>query len=206
MHKALPHVLVPVLMAVAACGQQEPAETEVAEETANPCAAATEIDAARVTQGDRALNPGGLDDAALIARGGELWNDNSLSTNGSACSTCHIGNYALMKATFAEPYPHPVAMAKDRAGLDQVNAAEMVQLCMIVPMATEPLAWDSQELAALAAYVEHIRPGFDPAAAAAGINPCNPCGGNPCNPCAGNPCNPCAGNPCNPCAGNPCKG
>jgi cytochrome c len=202
MHKALPRVLLPILVAVAACGQQEPAETEVAEE---PTAAATEteIDPARVTQGDRALNPGGLDDAALIARGGELWDDNSISTNGSACSTCHVGNYALMKATFGEPYPHPVAMAKDRAGLDQVNAAEMVQLCMIVPMATEPLAWDSQELAALAAYVEHIRPGFDPAATAAGVNPCNPCGGNPCNPCAGNPC---GGNPCNPCAGNPCKG
>lgn len=164
MHKALPRVLLPILMAVGACGQQEPAETEVAEETANPWAAATEIDPARVTQGDRALDPGGLDNAALVARGGELWDDNSLSTNGSACSTCHVGNYTLMKATFAEPYPHPVAMAKDRAGLDQVNAAEMVQLCMIVPMANEPLAWDSQELAALSAYVEHIRTAFDPTA------------------------------------------
>jgi cytochrome c len=200
MHKALPRVLLPILVAVTACGQQEPAETEEAANpcaTANPCAATQpDLDPARVTQGDRMLNAGGLDDAALIARGGELWNDNSLSTNGSACSTCHVGNYALIKATFAEPYPHPVAMAKNRAGLDQVNAAEMVQLCMIVPMATEPLAWDSQELAALAAYVEHIRPGFDPTAAAGGANPCNPCGGNPCNPCGGNPCNPCASNPC----------
>jgi len=191
MHKALSRVLLPILVAVTACGQQEPAETEEAANpcAANPCAASQpDIDPARVTQGDRMLDSGGLDDTALIARGGELWNDNSLSTNGSACSTCHVGNYALMKATFAEPYPHPVAMARDRAGLDQINAAEMVQLCMIVPMSTEPLAWDSQELAALAAYVEHIRPGFDPAAAAGGANPCNPCGGNPCNPCAANPC------------------
>jgi hypothetical protein len=62
--------------------------------------------------------------------------------------------------TFEQPFPHFVQMAKDRAGLDQVNAAEMVQLCMVVPMAAEPLAWDSPELAALVAYVEDERERF----------------------------------------------
>ena len=97
-----------------------------------------------------------------------------------------------------------------------MDAAEMVNFCMIVPMQDEPLAWDSEELAALTAWVEHIQADFEPATASAGANPCNPCGGanpcNPCNPCAGksprNPCsgtNPCGAKPGNPCAGrNPC--
>lgn len=170
---------------VFACGQQETAEPEAAANpcAANPCAgdAQPAIDPALVTQGDRELNTGGATEAQLVSLGEELWNDTSLSTNGSSCATCHVGNYALMNASFAEPYPHPVKMAADRAGLDAINAAEMVQLCMIVPMANDPLAWDSQELAALAAYVEDIRPGFDPSAAG-GANPCavNPCAVNPC--------------------------
>jgi hypothetical protein len=75
-------------------------------------------------------------------------------------------------------------MAKQRAGLDEVTAAEMVQLCMVIPMGAQPLVWNSVELAALAAYVEDIQQGFD-ASMAPGANPCNPCAGNPCNPCGG---------------------
>ncbi len=68
----------------------------------------------------------------------------------------------------------------------------MVQFCMNVPMATDPLPWDSQELAALVAWVDNIQPGYKPLG---GANPCNPCAmkANPCNPCAmKNPCNPCS--------------
>jgi cytochrome c len=87
-----------------------------------------------------------------------------------------------MAATFARPYPHRVAMPHEQAGVDQVNAAEMVNFCMIVPMNDEPLPWDSIELAALTAYVEHLQEGFQPSAGSA-ANPCNPCGAaNPCNP------------------------
>jgi hypothetical protein len=95
----------------------------------------------------------------------------------------------MMNASFAEPYPHTVAMAKERAGLEKVNAAEMVQLCMVIPMQAQPLDWNSVELAALSEYVTSIQSGFQ------AMNPCNPCAGqNPCNPCAGtNPCNPCNG-------------
>ena len=53
-------------------------------------------------------------------------------------------------------------MPKQQAGLSQVNAAEMVQFCMVVPMAAEPLDWNSTELAALAAYVESIQPDYRP--------------------------------------------
>jgi len=152
----------------------------------------------------------------LADRGAELWADASLSGAGAtSCATCHSGDgTAMMNASFAEPYPHEVAMAKDRAGLDQVTAAEMVQLCMAIPMAAEPLDWESVELAALSAYVMKLQHSFD-ASKVGGMNPCaaNPCAANPCaaNPCAANPCaaNPCAANPCaatgmNPCASNPC--
>ena len=100
----------------------------------------------------------------------------------------------MINATFADPYPHYVKMAKDRAGLDQVSAAEMVQLCMTIPMQAEPLAWDGVDLAALAAYVESLQGGFD-ASMAANTCSANPCAANPCNPCAANPCNPCATTP-----------
>ena len=149
---------------------------------ANPCAAGDMIDASLVTQGDRELNAGELSAADLVARGEALWNDQSLSNAGNlACSTCHANNQQF-QATFAQAYPHNVAMAEQRAGLAQVTAAEMVQVCMVVPMQAAPLDWNSVELAALSAYVESIQGGFD-ASMVSGANPCNPCGANPCNPC-----------------------
>ncbi len=156
----------------------------------NPCAAATDkIDASKIRQGDSELNAGGHSASELVAMGEGLWSDESLSKAGTtSCSTCHVNKYGMMNESFAEPYPHAVAMAKERAGLEKVTAAEMVQLCMVIPMQNEPLDWNSVELAALTEYVTSIQSGYK------GMNPCNPCMGNPCNPCAGsNPCNPCNG-------------
>ena len=98
-------------------------------------------------------------EAELEAQGAELFEDTSLSTNDMACVTCHA-DFAQYGPNFAEPYPHPVGMASDMAGLDEVTAAQMVQLCMMVPMAAEPLPWDGLELAALTAYVEAERERF----------------------------------------------
>ncbi len=165
----------------------------------NPCGGAM-IDPSRFVQ------PAGVklalgSKADLVARGEELWNDRTLGKSGLACASCHINNYLQMQPTFAKPYPHYVAMPAQQGGVDEVNAAEMVQFCMNVPMATDPLPWDSQELAALVAWVKNIQPGYKPLG---GANPCNPCTvKNPCNPCAmkTNPFNPCAvKNPCNPCS------
>jgi len=159
------------------------------------------------------MSMGGGDRAALVAEGEELWKDTSLSTNGAACATCHVGGAQFQKS-FAKPYPHQVAMVKQMSGVDEVDAAEMVQFCMLQPMQADALPWGSRELAALSAYVEHVQQDYmgNPCAlqGSAGANPCNPCAmGNPCNPCAmKNPCNPCgaAMNPCNPCAmKNPCN-
>ena len=144
---------------------------------ANPCAEQEGL-AARIRQGDQALDSHGKSNAQLIALGAELWTDASLSGAGAtSCGTCHTGDgTAMMNETFASPYPHFVQMGRDRAGMDELTAAEMVQLCMAIPMAADPLDYDSEELAALTAYTVSLQDGFEPSAAA---NPCaaNPCGG-----------------------------
>jgi cytochrome c len=113
---------------------------------------AQELDPSLVTQPDDVEMHEG-DPTELTAEGRDLFNNEGLGTSGLACQSCHegLGNY---NATFNEPYPHFVQMAQGRAGLEEVTAAEMVQLCMVVPMAADPLPWDSRELAALVAYVE----------------------------------------------------
>jgi len=208
---------------VAACGGGEQQQTADANPCAanpcaanpcamnpcNPCAAGGPIAPEKFQQGDRSLNDGGHSEAELVAMGEELFSDASLSSNNAvSCTTCHT-NYGQLAASFAEPYPHEVGMVKNRSGVEEINAAEMVQFCMLAPMQSDPLEWDDVKLAALTAYVEDWQQGFDASMATIqpGANPCNPCAMNPCNPCAMNPCgaNPCAGqNPCNPCGANPC--
>ncbi|MDH3686497.1 MAG: hypothetical protein OEP95_09740 [Myxococcales bacterium] len=116
-----------------------------------------------------------------MAQGEALWKSREVSNGGAACADCHRDDYTLINPTFAEPYPHFVQMVDDRSDANEVNAAEMVNFCMITAMNSEPLAWDSQELAALTAYVENIRPGYVPRG---GSSTANPCGVNPRNPCA----------------------
>jgi len=115
-------------------------------------ASAMAQDAADLTQPEGWSLPEG-DRAALVARGAELYADDSLGETGSACTTCHT-DFENYNDTFLEPYPHQVAMGVNMFDMDEVTAAEMVQLCMVVPMGTDPLPWDSEELAALTAYVE----------------------------------------------------
>ena len=100
------------------------------------------------------------DRAELVAAGEALWSDNSLGGAGVSCASCHVGG-AQFKDTFKEPYPHRVAMAESMSGLTSIDAEQMVQFCMIVPMKSEPLAWDSRELAALSAYIDDVaQPNF----------------------------------------------
>jgi hypothetical protein len=91
------------------------------------------------------------DVAELGAMGEELFNDTSLSSNGLSCAMCHT-NGAVYKDTFNNEYPHVVAMGKQDFGMDMVHLDEMVQICMVAPMAAEPLEWGSKELAALTEY------------------------------------------------------
>ncbi len=99
----------------------------------------------------------------VVARGARLWNDTSLGTAGVSCASCHP-NGALLNS---KPYPKHVKMTEDIVTLDQ-----MINFCMMNPMKAKPLAWNSQKLTALAAYVMKQ-------SRAKGMNPCsmkNPCG------------------------------
>lgn len=95
--------------------------------------------------------------------GAQLWKDTKLSSNGMACATCHA-NHGAFQASFAQPYPHTVAMAKDQLGRKTVYLDEMIQACMVMPMEAKPLPWDSKELAALVAYVQIQQKSFKPSA------------------------------------------
>lgn len=93
--------------------------------------------------------------------GEKLFNDTKLSTNGMSCASCHA-NHGSYSNSFAKPYPHTVAMARDQLGRKKVYLDEMIQACMLMPMAAKPLPWDSHELAALVAYVEQQQKTFKP--------------------------------------------
>ncbi|AVI64194.1 c-type cytochrome [Halomonas sp. GFAJ-1] len=96
----------------------------------------------------------GNNPASLVERGKALFNDSSLSSNGLSCASCHgADGQSGYQDTFNQPYPHAVAMGTNMFGMETVHADEMVQLCMVAPMEAEPLDWESDELAALAAYV-----------------------------------------------------
>lgn len=145
----------------------------------NPCAASNRIDAKLVTRptGGKLL-PGKPED--LRREGEMLWNSKSLSSNGLACATCHQNN-AAFNASFAKPYPHLVGMVKARSGMKKVALDEMVQFCMVAPMASKPLAWNSHELAALTAYASEVQKHFKPELGSTAV-PKNSCA--PVNPCA----------------------
>lgn len=196
------------------CAAKNPcAATNPCAASANPCAGANPCTAKAVKR-PAGYTPYRGNHKDLAAKGEKLFNDTSLSSNGMSCNTCHV-NGASYAPTFKEDYPHKVAMAAD-AGVKKIHLDEMVQLCMVTPMATEPLDWKSETLAALVAYTSDEQTRYRATMASSGDNPCaakNPCAANPCaakNPCAANPCaaNPCAAkNPCagkNPCAANPC--
>ncbi len=95
--------------------------------------------------------------ADLLAKGEQLWNDKSLSRKGNtACSSCHKTATRMFKKSFMDDYPHAVKMVGKKARLDTVTTEGMVQFCMVVPMKSQPLAWDSEDLAALTAYSEKV--------------------------------------------------
>jgi len=213
-----------VLLFAACGGSGSEADDYAADAASNPCAAAMaenpcaaggmdmELPIAAIRQDGRALSAHGNTMEQLIEMGNKLWSDPSLSgTGATSCSTCHTGDgTAMMNATFDQPYPHEVAMAKDKAGLEKVNAAEMVQLCMAIPMNAKPLDYGSVELAALTAFVTELHANSRGSTAPGGADAMNPCAAG-MNPCAANPCaagmNPCASG-MNPCAAakNPCGG
>lgn len=153
-----------LMMTTAAGGAM--AANPCAPKAANPCAAMPGIDPKLVTRpAGTSLFKG--DPAALVKDGEGLFKDQKLSTNGLSCNSCHEDNKSFMPG-FAEPYPHAVAMAVEMSRMKSVHLDEMIQFCMVAPMEAKPLAWDSRELAALAAYVGELQKKFQGKA----VNPC----------------------------------
>ncbi len=175
----------------------------------NPCGgmAADQIDAKLIMRPAGVALFAGASRAQLVKDGERLFRDSSLSPNKTTCNDCHASN-DLFKPGFAKPYPHKVSMAKERAGVSgSLQADEFVQFCMLAPMASKPLAWDSRELAALAAYVVDVKQkGYR---AAMKANPCAMKGGakmrNPCGMKHKNPCDMKMHNPCGMKHKNPCN-
>ncbi|WP_209316368.1 hypothetical protein [Halomonas salinarum] len=126
----------------------------------NPCAASTKNPCA--VKRPEKYTPGYQEDGdnpeELIAQGKALFQNASLSTNSMACSSCHgVDQDSGYQATFESPYPHKVAMGENLYGMSMLHADEMVQVCMLNPMAASTLGWDSEELAALSAYVVEVQ-------------------------------------------------
>lgn len=124
--------------------------------------------------------------AAMVKKGKKLWNDKKLGKSGMSCMSCHTDHESL-NLDKVDTFPHYVAMPDKVVTLDQ-----MINFCMITPMETDPLPWDSVKMTAIASYYQEYIKSYK------GVkNACNPCNmkKNSCNPC--NPCN--KRNPCNPC-------
>ncbi|TLF51771.1 hypothetical protein FEI13_07460 [Halomonas urmiana] len=98
----------------------------------------------------------------MLARGEALYYDTSLSSNGLACASCHGSDGQDMgyNPTFEQPFPHRVAMAANQFGMSEVHADEMVQICMVAPMAAQPLEWGGEALTSLAAYMVEVQKRF----------------------------------------------
>ncbi|SDJ74310.1 hypothetical protein [Billgrantia gudaonensis] len=138
------------------------AEAEAEGEADGETEGSSSADVARPAGYSPGYEETGSNEAELLARGEALYYDTSLSSNGLACASCHgsDGNDMGYNDTFERPFPHEVAMASNQFGMDQVHADEMIQICMVAPMEAEPLAWGSEELASLAAYMVEVQKRF----------------------------------------------
>jgi len=100
---------------------------------------------------------------ASIMNGKALFSDASLGTNGKTCNDCHMaggtkeGKMGKMVIPpfyeVNEKYPMYWVMADKVMTLDQV-----INWCILTPLEGEPLKWDDQRLADLAAYCSSVVP------------------------------------------------
>ena len=119
------------------------------------------------------------DYSAMLKMGKKLWNNEKLGKIGMSCMSCHADHEAL-NLDEVGTFPHYVAMPDRVVTLDQ-----MINFCMVTPMETDPLPWDSVKMTAMASYYKEYVKSYRGA-----MNPCNPCDHmmkphmmNPCNPC-----------------------
>ncbi|MDX8376393.1 MAG: cytochrome c peroxidase [Mariprofundales bacterium] len=153
-------MLLGMLITNANAGTMNPCSANPCAAKMNPCAAKMNPCAAKAIQRPENYKPFKARSNFYLKKAGKvLFNDTKLSSNGMACATCHDGG-SMFKDTFLQKYPHQVQMAGERFGIQSIHLDEMVQLCMVAPMATKPLPWASKDLAALVVYVKKLQHDF----------------------------------------------
>lgn len=90
----------------------------------------------------------------LVNHGKRLWNSAKLGTSGLTCMTCHEDHEKLnLDKKETSIWPHYVKMSDDILTLDQ-----MINFCMINPMAAKPIDANSVKMTAIAAYyTEYVK-------------------------------------------------
>jgi len=86
-----------------------------------------------------------------VDMGKKMWNDDTLGTSGVACLSCHA-DFDLLNLEKNQNFPHYVKLVGDVVTLDQ-----MINYCMLNPMAGKELDPDSKEMTAMAAYYRAYR-------------------------------------------------
>jgi len=86
-----------------------------------------------------------------VDMGRKMWHNDKLGTSGVACLSCHA-DFDLLNLDKRQNFPHYVKMVGDVVTLDQ-----MINYCMLNPMAGKEFAQDSKELTAMAAYYRAYR-------------------------------------------------
>lgn len=83
-----------------------------------------------------------------IKYGKKLWKSTKLSSNNLSCNSCHAGGDQLKLGT---SFPHYVNMTKDVVTLDQ-----MINFCILNPMAGKELKWNSRAMTGIASYYKYL--------------------------------------------------
>lgn len=117
---------------------------------ANPCAA----NPCAKGQNKPIRNTHITDYKKLVTMGERLWNDEKLGTSGLSCMSCHA-DHEHLNLNKVKGWPHFVKMTGDIVTLDQ-----MVNYCMINPIAGDPLDPNSIEMTAMTAYYRQYAASF----------------------------------------------
>ena len=100
--------------------------------------------------------------SAAVDRGEKLWNDTKLGTNGLSCLSggCHA-KFENMHFNKNQTFPHLVSMAGK-----VVTVTQMINYCLVNPMAGSALEADSDDMTAMSAFLRAYRMRYRQAARA----------------------------------------
>lgn len=131
------------------CGMTNPCAAHNPCGMANPCGGMNPCAAS----GNKTIRRDHVTDKkALLKRGKALWESEKLGKSGLSCMTCH-DEYEKLNLDDKTPWPRNVSMTGDIVTLDQ-----MINYCVINPIAGEPLDPNSVDMTAMNAwYHEYVK-------------------------------------------------